>query len=464
MDRIKIFSRFSYPQIEVGGDVENPGSYPYWAGITLRDVLGPAVPKGDPAHLKVEVFRLREPPTPEEEEEEVPLSVPTRAPLVEDPETFEKEREALKAERNLLEIEKRALEAEKRTLTAEQKLHATQQQLETLASGEDLSDEEGDLPEKEPVSTRFEPTELVYLYDLMVLGKNDVNYLLEPGMKLVVKPLEAVERVKTAAVLGRVKRPGVYPIDDGDRLSDLIDKAGGFTKRAYPPGIVFLRESVRAMQEERLKATMLAIEEGLIRQTTEAESRLTPDELRAIRTSISRQTQLLDNIRAKTELVLGRVAIRVPPEIEELRSANDDLVLEGGDEIFVPKKPDSTIILGELYNPVALAYRPGKSIDYYINQAGGLTKFSDTKEMFVIKADGTVVSRRQKSFVWTRSWDRKSKRFYFGKNFEDLPLDPGDTIVVPSKVKIPILWRPLIRDVVQIMFQAISTVAIIDRL
>jgi len=220
------------------------------------------------------------------------------------------------------------------------------------------------------------------------------------------------------------------------------------------------------MQEERLKTTMLAIEEGLIRQTAEAESRLSPEELQVISLSIQRQKQLLENIKAKTKLVLGRVAIEVPVEIEKLRSTTDDLLLEDGDQVYVPKLPDSTMILGEVYNPLALAYKPGKSIRYYLNQAGGLTKFSDTKAMFVIKADGTVLSRRQKGkgFAWKKSWDKESKRFYFVKNFEDIPLDPGDTIVIPSKVRIPILWRPLIRDIVQIVFQAISTVAIIDRL
>lgn len=209
---------------------------------------------------------------------------------------------------------------------------------------------------------------------------------------------------------------------------------------------------------------MLAIEEGLIRQTAEAESRLSPEELRVISLSIQRQRQILDNIMAKTKLVLGRVAIKVPGDIQKLRSTTNDLLLEDEDQIYVPKLPDSTIILGEVYNPVALAYQSGKSIRYYLNQAGGLTKFSDTKEMFVIKADGTVASRRQKRLVWKSSWDGGSKRFYFAKRFEDIPLDPGDTIVLPSKVKIPILWRPLIRDVVQIIFQAISTIAIIEAL
>ena len=298
----------------------------------------------------------------------------------------------------------------------------------------------------------------------MVLAKEEFNLPLVPGMKLIVKPVETGERVKSVTILGRVKNPGVYPIDDGDRLSDLIEKAGRFSEDAYPPGLVFLRESVRRIQEERLKTTILAIEEGLIRQTAEAESRLSPEELRVISLSIQRQRQILDNIMAKTKLVLGRVAIKVPGDIQKLRSTTNDLLLEDEDQIYVPKLPDSTIILGEVYNPVALAYQSGKSIRYYLNQAGGLTKFSDTKEMFVIKADGTVASRRQKRLVWKSSWDGGSKRFYFAKRFEDIPLDPGDTIVLPSKVKIPILWRPLIRDVVQIIFQAISTIAIIEAL
>jgi len=385
LDRVKIFCRFSFPQIEIGGDVEAPGSYPFWDGMTLRDVLGTAVPKGDPQQLKVEVVR------------------------------------------------------EKKTQVANQS-------------------------EEEETIEEFVAVRVIYLYDLLILGEEKTNIPLEPAMKLVVKPVEPGERVKSVTILGRVKHPGVYPIEKEDRLSDLIEKAGGFTGGGYPPGIVFLRESVRQLQEERLRTTMLAIEEGLVRQTAEAESRLTPEELQAIQLSIHRQRQILDNVRAKAQLVLGRVSISVPPEVEKLRATNDDLRLEDGDEVYVPKLPDSTIILGEVYNPVALAYRPGKSIRYYLNEAGGLTKFSDTKEMFVVKADGTVISRRQKGFAWRKSWDKKSKRFFYARNFEDIPLDPGDAIIVPSKVKIPIMWRPLIRDVVQIAFQAISTVAIIDRL
>lgn len=365
--------------------MEAPGSYPFWDGMTLRDVLGTAVPKGDPQQLKVEVVR------------------------------------------------------EKKTQVANQS-------------------------EEEETIEEFVAVRVIYLYDLLILGEEKTNITLEPAMKLVVKPVEPGERVKSVTILGRVKHPGVYPIEKEDRLSDLIEKAGGFTGGGYPPGIVFLRESVRQMQEERLKTTMLAIEEGLVRQTAEAESRLTPEELQAIQLSIHRQRQILDNVKAKAQLVLGRISISVPPEVEKLRATNDDLRLEDGDEVYVPKLPDSTIILGEVYNPVALAYRPGKSIRYYLNEAGGLTKFSDTKEMFVVKANGTVISRRQKGFAWRKSWDKKTKRFFYARSFEDIPLDPGDAIIVPSKVKIPIMWRPLIRDVVQIAFQAISTVAIIDRL
>lgn len=385
LDRVKIFSRFSYPQIEIGGEVEGPGSYPYWQGLTLRDILGKAVPRGDPQHLKVEVV-------------------------------------------------------------GEEKLEGPGE-----GEGEEITEE-------------FVPIRVVYLYDLLVLGNNKLNFPLKPGMKLLVKPVEIGERVKSVTVLGRVKSPGVYPVHEGDRLADLFEKAGGFTEEAYPPGVVFLRESVRRTQEERLRRTMLAVEEGLIRQTAEAESRLDPEELQVMRLSIERQKQLLQNIRAKTELVLGRVVVEVPAEIEMLRSTTDDLQLEDGDRVYVPRLPASTIVLGEVYNPVAVAYRPGKSISYYLNQVGGLTKFSDKKGMFVIKADGTVMSRRQKGFVWQTSWEKGSKRVYFAKSFEDIPLDPGDTIVIPTKVKIPILWRPLIRDAVQIIFQAVATVALINAL
>jgi polysaccharide export outer membrane protein len=455
LDRVKIFSRFSYPQIEIGGEVQYPGSYPFWEGITLRDVLGAAVLRGEPGSLKVEIFREELEET-EEGKEVVPLEPPGRVPPT--------EREALQTEKARLEAGKRLLEAEKKTLEVEKEAMEAEQRARLLLPEVGLPRDLREIEEARKVAERLRPIRVVYLYDLMVLGKKDVNLLLEPGIKLIVKPVETGERVKSATILGRVKKPGAYTLRDGDRLSDLIDRAGGFTEDAFPPGVVFLRESVRRIQEERLRVTMLALEEGLIRQTVEAEARIAPEELQLINLAIQRQRQLLENIRAKARLAIGRVSIKVPVDIEKLRSTSDDLQLEDGDEVYVPKLPDSTIILGEVYNPVALAYRPGKSLRYYLNQAGGLTKFSDTKEMFVIKADGTVVSRRQKGFMWKESWNKESKRFYFARNFEDIQLDPGDTIVIPTKVDIPTLWRPLIRDVVQIIFQTAATVAIIAEL
>lgn len=207
LDRIKIFSRFSYPQIEIGGEVEKPGSYPFWEGMTLRDILGTAVPKGEPEHLKIEVVR----------EEKL--------------ERFEEPEKETEQTRTL-EAAKRSLEAEKKTMDAEQRA-----KIRLPSAG--LPPESIEAEEQEKITEKFRPVRVVYLYDLMVLAKEEFNLPLVPGMKLIVKPVETGERVKSVTILGRVKNPGVYPIDDGDRLSDLLKRQAGLAKMLIRPDSSF---------------------------------------------------------------------------------------------------------------------------------------------------------------------------------------------------------------------------------
>lgn len=133
--------------------------------------------------------------------------------------------------------------------------------------------------------------------------------------------------------------------------------------------------------------------------------------------------------------------------------------------IYVPRKPSAVLVFGEVQNPSAILYKPGLKVKDYIALSGGFTRDADVDNVFIIKANGIAISQESgKSLI---EWDSERKRFIWGWAYNDIlnyKLEPGDAIIVPTKIKIPTMWRPLIRDVIQIIYQSALTVYTITKL
>ena len=303
--------------------------------------------------------------------------------------------------------------------------------------------------------------EVIYLYDLFIKGKNNITLL--PGTKILIKRTEPTEKDKVVTILGEVRKPGIYRLEKGMRLYDIIMKAGGFTENAYPRGLIFIRESAKELQEQHLKIAITALEEGLLK----ADEGLgtvggTSEERMIIQLTLNKQRELLRIIKEKAKIGLGRIALDIPERLEDLRNSPSNILLEDGDYIYIPPRPNYILVLGEVYNQISLPYIEGKPLSYYLELVGGTTPNADLENIYVIKANGRVISRRNYNELLSFEWN--NGKLYFGRDFMDMPLEEGDTIVVPTKLKIPVLWRPLIRDVVEIIFQAISTAVLAKRL
>ena len=305
-----------------------------------------------------------------------------------------------------------------------------------------------------------------FLYDVLV-KKEGLGFKLRPGDRIVVakiKPEEAVEKVR---VSGYVRHPGVYSIEEKTTLYDVLKKAGGFLPNAYPQGIIILRKSVAELQKERLQKVI-----SLMRQQLEKEeagvmqSDLTPEELRARQASFEAKRRLLEELRKSQ--VTGRISgISVPKDLEKLKNSPYNIVLEDGDQIFVPKVPGSVLVFGEVYNPSAFVYIKGLTVRDYLAEAGGLTKDADKENIFVIKADGLVVS--SSNLNRDKKWNGRNllewgKPEEYSTNVLDYRLKPGDSIIVPTKIQVPVMWRPLIKDVMQIIYQGAITIYTITKL
>ncbi len=302
---------------------------------------------------------------------------------------------------------------------------------------------------------------IVYLYDLLVKGEGNIK--LTPGTKILIKKTSPTEKDKSVTILGEVKKPGVYKLKEGMTLYDLIVMSGGYTERAYPKALIFIRERVKKMQEEHLKTALIALQEGLLKSEEGIQAvGGTPQEKALLQLTLQRQQRLLKIIQEKAKIGLGRIALDIPEKLEDLKNSPSNITLEDGDFIYVPSKPNYILVLGEVYNQISLPYIKGKTLSYYLEQVGGTTPYADVDNIYVIKANGRVVSKQTYDSLFSFDW--KDGKLYFGRDFMDMPLEEGDTIVVPPKLKVPILWRPLIKDVVQIIFQSISTAVLAKRL
>jgi hypothetical protein len=115
---------------------------------------------------------------------------------------------------------------------------------------------------------------------------------------------------------------------------------------------------------------------------------------------------------------VGRVDIRISSNINHWKNTSADIEVRAGDTLVIPKRPDFVMVTGQVFNPTAVSYRPGKSAKWYLGQSGGPTTIANKKDIFVIRADGSVVGAKK------NLWEGESL---------SATLHPGDTVVVPEK-------------------------------
>jgi hypothetical protein len=168
------------------------------------------------------------------------------------------------------------------------------------------------------------------------------------------------------------------------------------------------------------------------------------EELEATKAALDGLMKGLEKL--KTVKAEGRVVIRLA-SLNELRNSPYDLELQGGDSLDIPPTPSVVNVMGQVYNQTTLIYMPSKNVDYYLKKSGGPNRNADESEMYLIKADGSVVSRQQSSSGI--HWDEESKSWSFG-GFLSGKMDPGDTLVVPQKLE-RIAWMREIKDITQIL-------------
>jgi hypothetical protein len=164
---------------------------------------------------------------------------------------------------------------------------------------------------------------------------------LAPYDNLLVLRQPDWELQRTVSLTGEVRFPGTYTIrSKNERLADLMRRAGGLTREAYPEGVTFVRAQGR----------------------------------------------------------LGRIGVDLPRALREV-SYRDNLLLQDGDSIFVPPYNPVVNVTGAVNSPVAVSWVPGRSLEYYVNAAGGPSRKADVKRAYVTQPNGTVEARHRRPFI-----------------------------------------------------------------
>ena len=243
----------------------------------------------------------------------------------------------------------------------------------------------------------------------------DADVRLHDGDVLTIRQLAGWTDVgATIEVKGEVLHPGTYGIKEGERLSSIIARAGGLRSDAYPYGAVLLRAQVRELQEKNQAELMREIQDqGVgLRQAPDGDQDQKIAKAAALQQWESTLEELQDTPPA------GRLVIHISSNLKHWQNGSSDIQVRAGDSIYIPKKPNTVIVDGSVYNPTAITFKPGRSAGWYLQQAGGPTNVANKKAIFVIRADGSVVG---------------GSGGLFTGGVEKADLRPGDMVMVPQK-------------------------------
>ena len=251
-------------------------------------------------------------------------------------------------------------------------------------------------------------------------GKEDQNVTLRDGDVLTVPQQAGWNDIgATVTLRGEVRKPGVYGIRPGERLSSLLKRAGGFLPTAYPRAALFERTEVRELQQKSRQDLIQRLEQESTVVKTSA-STTGSEEAALQQAAIQQRQRVLDALRRAP--VSGRLVIHIRIDHKSFDGSPDDIELRAGDSLSIPKQPGSVLVIGQVYNSNALTYAPGRNVGWYLSRAGGATQIANKGAIFIIRADGSVTSGKQGNF-WSGS-------------VLSATMGPGDTIVVPEKTEL----------------------------
>ncbi|HEX4582147.1 MAG TPA: SLBB domain-containing protein [Acidobacteriaceae bacterium] len=264
-----------------------------------------------------------------------------------------------------------------------------------------------------------------------LVGHNDSNddVPLKAGDVLTVHQLTGWNDIGASIKIeGEIAHPGSYGFEQGERLSSILRRAGGFRDTSYPAGAVLIREEVRRLEERSREQLIREIE------TSSASARLSPnlgssDPTANLQLIAQQSNEVVSRLRSAP--ASGRLVIHISADISSWENTPADIEVRAGDILRIPKRPGFVLVTGQVYNATAITFVPGKNAGWYLHRAGGTTQIASKKDIFIIRANGSVVGREPS--LW------------FADDVLSTRLDPGDVLVVPQKIiGASLFWKNLL--------------------
>ena len=249
-------------------------------------------------------------------------------------------------------------------------------------------------------------------------GEADTDTRLHDGDVLTIRQLAGWTDVGSViAVKGEVMHPGEYGIQEGERLSSVLARAGGLRADAYPYGAILERTQLRELSEKTRADLIRQVREQqvsfkLLPDTPDPEDKLSKD------ATLQQWHATLEQLQNTPPQ--GRLVIRISKDVRKWANTSADIEVRAGDMLFIPKTPNYVMVNGQVYNPTAVAYRPGKSAGWYLRQGGGPNNMANKKAIVVVRADGSVIGG-------------SGSGGWFTGDVLTAELRPGDMVFVPEK-------------------------------
>lgn len=270
----------------------------------------------------------------------------------------------------------------------------------------------GTLSYEIPLTGKFKPAELFnffgpsgnYLLDQTTVTTANENFfssyekeIVQQGKTVISFPIETDDFVEVS-ILGEVETPGKYLVSKNSTLNDLYELSGGFLQSADLDSVFLSRESIKELEKSAFESSRKIIVDALLASLSNPNSGNVVD------------PSVLSFLDLEIREFSGRVSGNLRPNSE----LSKKIILENGDNVFIPSVKNTVSVYGQVLQPVTVLYQNFKSVDYYIELAGGLSKYADSSEIFILKSNGVSV---------------KVSRGLFTNNLRTI--EPGDMIVIP---------------------------------
>ena len=265
-------------------------------------------------------------------------------------------------------------------------------------------------------------------------GDHNSDVRLQPGDVLTIHQLAGWTDIGMSVTLsGEVMFPGTYGIHEGEKLSSLIRRAGGFRPTAYPEGAVLERVQVKQLAERSRQELIQRIQMSSSGAKA-AVGQSAGETMAALQAMQAQQQQVLATL--KSQPASGRLVVHITSDISRWENTSSDVELRPSDTITVPKRPNFVLINGQVYNPSAISYEPGRNAGWYLKQAGGPTDLANKKGIFIIRASGAVVAQGGSGL--------------FHGSVLGTRMQPGDSIVVPDRIVGGSVWLRSLLNTAQV--------------